>query len=115
MSNKMRQLVEKKIVRRMVSDLLRAGFVLNVDNGGEDMELPAPTGLKKVIMDTMMQTDDDRLYVYSLTQGEMKQPSYVGWVQFIYGNDGYDVISDYTVNLESHMAGVNKLAEFYGG
>jgi hypothetical protein len=34
-----------------------------------------------------------------------------GWVRFIYGNDGWDVINDYTTNLEPVIAGVNALAE----
>jgi hypothetical protein len=29
----------------------------------------------------------------------------------VYGNDGYDVISDYTVNLEDHLTEAHKLSE----
>ncbi len=111
MSIKMRQLVEKKIVRRMVSDLLKAGFALNVDNGGDDMELPKPSTDKKLVLATLFATDDERLFVYK----PVECGGYVGWVWFVYGNDGNDVINDYSVNMESHMAGVKKLADFYGG
>ena len=40
---------------------------------------------------------------------------YLGWVWFVYGNDGYDVISDYTANekIEALMVNVNKLADKY--
>jgi len=37
----------------------------------------------------MFTTDDDCLIV-------VKDGKPFGWIQFIYGNDGYDVISDYT-------------------
>jgi hypothetical protein len=37
-----------------------------------------------------------------------------GWVRFVYGNDGWDVVSDYTTNLEPHMKNADKLADYYG-
>lgn len=36
-----------------------------------------------------------------------------GWVYVVMGNDGWDVISDYTTNLEPLMSGANRLAEKY--
>ena len=53
-----------------------------------------------------METDDDYLFVYKAGQSER-----FGWVRFVYGNDGYDVISDYTINLEKTLKGVNVFAE----
>ncbi len=35
----------------------------------------------------------------------------IGWVRFIYGNDGWDVISDYTTNLEPVMKLVQPLID----
>lgn len=35
----------------------------------------------------------------------------IGWVRFVYGNDGHDVISDYTTNLESVLEPINAYAE----
>jgi len=34
-----------------------------------------------------------------------------GWVYFVYGNDGWDVVSDYTTNLEAVLKGSGELAE----
>jgi hypothetical protein len=36
-------------------------------------------------------------------------------VRFVYGNDGYDVINDYTVDLEDVLKSVNEYADRMGG
>jgi hypothetical protein len=42
---------------------------------------------------------------------EKDSDTWHGWVLFIYGNDGWDVISDYTCNLEPIMGPANELSE----
>lgn len=106
MSAKMRIHVERQIARRVVLDAIAAGYALNIDNGGEGVELPTPSIKVKEVLGAMFAADDDRLMFY-------KGGKYVGWVLFIYGNDGYDVVSDYTVNLESVMKGASALADKY--
>ena len=94
MSVKMRQLVEKEIVTEVAASLIRAGFHISVDNG-EDKPTPATRNLGR-ILEALFLTDEDYLLVYTpdnLTRN--------GWVRLIYGNDGPDVINDYSVNLES--------------
>ena len=54
-----------------------------------------------------METDDDYLTVY---RPDALSCGWVG-VRFIYGNDGYDVICDYTMSLESVLTPVNQLAD----
>jgi hypothetical protein len=36
--------------------------------------------------------------------------TYIGMVYFVYGNDGFDVICDYSVSLETLLIGANALA-----
>ncbi len=49
-------------------------------------------------------TDEDVLHF-----GYDGQPS-LGWVYLVYGNDGYDVVNDYTTNLdELFMARINEM------
>lgn len=55
----------------------------------------------------MFATDDEYLHVYRVDK------TYLGRVWLVYGNDGWDVISDYTVNLEHIMEGANKLSDKY--
>jgi hypothetical protein len=101
-----RQEIERAIVERVVDDALAAGCWLNVDNGGDNMELEFPTSEKHEIMKALFATDDDRLYLFK--PGNKRA---TGWVWFIYGNSGWDVISDYTTNLEELLAGANKLSD----
>ena len=35
----------------------------------------------------------------------------LGWIKLAYGNDGGDVIRDYTVNLEELLRGAEQLAD----
>ena len=106
MNVKMRQLVERRIARRLVMDAIAVGYAINIDNGGDDYELPAPSVKTKEILDTMFATDDEKLVMF-------KDGKRMGWVWFVYGNDGWDVISDYTTNLEHIMAGASPLSDKY--
>lgn len=95
MSVKLRQELERKIVKAAITSLLDAGFTIEVDNGGDEPELAASTS-KSAILKACFLTDDERLYV-------SKNGKAFGWVLLVYGNDGWDVISDYTVNLEQYI------------
>jgi len=106
MNVKMRQRVERAIARRVILDALAAGYALNVNNGGDEHELPAPSTKVKEVLGAMFATDDEHLMFY-------KEGKRVGWVWFIYGNSGYDVVSDYTCNLEDVMQGADALADKY--
>lgn len=108
MSVKMRQEVERKIAKALVKEAFAAGYIVSVDNGGDE-ESGKMSNLKSVLS-AMFQTDEERLYMWNPTNGQR-----IGWVYFVYGNDGWDVISDYTVNLEPIMSGANKIADHYEG
>jgi hypothetical protein len=108
MSVKMRQEVERKIATAAIQSLLQAGFALSVDNGGDEYELSHSTD-QTAILKAMFLCDEDRLYVE-------KESKTFGWIYFVYGNDGWDVISDYTVNLESFIGEgteAYKISEYY--
>ncbi len=96
-----RQEIEKKIVASVIADLLEADFLITVNDGEEDVLLSSDD--PEAIAAAMMSTDED----YLMVDG----PKFNGWVRFIYGNDGPDVISDYTVNLEQVIARSIELAE----
>ena len=97
--------MEAAIVRNAVHELLDHGFTLSVDTGGEDYEIDRSVDPDAVIAE-LMNTDEDRLLARA---GE----SIKGWVHFVYGNDGHDVICDMTVSLEPYLPETNALAETY--
>jgi len=101
-----RQRIERAIVRRTVKDALAAGYTLDVDDGGEDLAVEGAKTLKATL-DALLNTDEDYLILRRLESGAK------GWVRFVYGNDGWDVICDYSVNIEDVLAGANALAERY--
>jgi len=98
----------KAIVRRIIKDALAQGYALNLSNGGDGMELPAPTTKFKEIDAACYATDDEHLYFY-------KDGKRVGWVWLIYANSSWEVITDYTANdaTEAILKGANELAEKY--
>jgi hypothetical protein len=99
--------VEQEIVTRTVDALLAAGYALQTDV--QDDPRPAqPTGDRAVILSEMMAVDDEFLGAYSWVAGHGVAK---GWVRFVYGNSGWDVVSDYTTNLEAVLAPINEYAD----
>lgn len=96
--------VEERITRATLRVLLDApeGYTLSVFDG--EAETPKTRDFA-VLAGAMHLTDEDYINVWT----RAKEPK--GWVRFVYGNDGYDVICDYTTNLEEVLAPVLALAE----
>jgi hypothetical protein len=105
MSVEMRQEVERKIAAALITQSLAAGYRLTIDNGGG--EEFAPSTDAEHILREMFATDEEHLLFYN------EEGKKVGWVYFVYGNDGWDVISDYSTNLEPVMTEANKISEYY--
>ena len=98
--------IEADIVTRTVDALLAAGYALQVDDGGrpEERRPAEPTTDRAVILAELMETDGDWLLV-----GELPAPR--RFVRFVYGNDGWDVISDYSTSLEDVLKPINEYAD----
>lgn len=119
MSVRMRQYVERKIARRFVLDTIAAGYRLAVSlERGYDTEdmLLGSTDCKKILEEAFA-GDDCHIFVQPKDGPTTENGTVVsiGWVYLVFGNDGYDVISDYTCNLDELglMAGANELAKKY--
>lgn len=103
-----RQAIEKRIAVAAIDQLLAAGFSLGVYDG-EEITIHHSKD-KKAIVKALFTTDEDRIFVYfDDTNPNDTRPN--AWVYLVYGNDGYDVISDYTVNLEEHLTAARALAD----
>lgn len=105
-SVKLRQELERRIVTAAVHQLLAAGFFIDVNNGEEDVVVGGRD--ESAIMAAFFSTDDDTLSAY-----RPQDLGGTGWVHFIYGNDGYDVIHDHTVNLSPYLTDADRIAEAY--
>ena len=109
--------IERKIVSRIVKDALAKGYTVSVYDG-EEYALKYGTAYKK-IMDACFSTDIDTL-VFHLKNDAIAEDSplkdkffRIGFVQLVYGNCGYDVISDYTYTpaMEDLLSCADRLAD----
>jgi hypothetical protein len=101
---KARQQVERRIIRQIVKDAIAAGYSVSVFDGEETTVRQSRTVSK--IMAAVLTTDEDHLFIHQ--PGEARR---WGWVRLVYGNDGWDVVNDYSTNLEALMGNANRLAE----
>lgn len=99
-SIKARARIEAQIARRVAESAIAKGYTVSV-NDGEETTVSRSTDIS-VILDAMWTTDEDFLYI-NLPNGKR-----LGMVYFVYGNDGPDVIADYSMALENVlMAEIN--------
>ena len=106
----MRKQFEALMIKQAIADCLQAGYVLSV-NDGEETTLRKSTD-PDTIFAAMQTTDEDYLLVHRVASGPGKfSNQHFAWIRFIYGNDGWDVINDYTTNLEVTLANTRALAD----
>jgi hypothetical protein len=100
----MRREVETKIASALIDDGIAAGYTISVYDG-EETVLTHSTD-KEAILSAMFSTDEDILIF-------AKHNKRVGYVNFVYGNSGWDVIADYSVKLEHLMANADRISDEY--
>lgn len=96
-----RQQIETAIVRRCAEDLIAAGHTISVDDG-EALVLTNSTDVE-AITGVMFATEME----FFRTNHPAKGASFV---QFVYGNDGPDVIADHGVKLTDDLESVTAYA-----
>lgn len=102
-SVRFRRLIELALVRRLVGDLLAAGYTITVDDG-DDRPVKKSTDVEAIV-DAVFAVDECYLYVHD------SKPKAFAWVRLILGNTGWDSINDHTVNLEEVLKGTNHYAD----
>ncbi len=112
MSVAVRQAIERAIASEFVRAALDKGLIIGVDNGdnsggatfaGDAYEYVGTSYGRT--LEAMFLTDDERVYVI---KPGAKRP--FGWVKFVYGNEGTDVISDYSTNISGVVRSAEALA-----
>ena len=83
-----RQMIEKGIAKRVVRAAIEAGYTVSLYDGGE-WTVKRSRKLSEVV-GAMFTVDEERLDIRNSEGG------LIGNVWFVYGNDGYDAINDYT-------------------
>lgn len=121
MSVKMRQEVEQKIVGALVDSLLADGYRISVSlERGYDIDDMTANGVlgtrdRAKIMEEAFAGDECHLFVHDAVD-PLIVDDYIdsfGWVYVVFGNDGWDCISDYTVNLEPLMTDAKAISDHY--
>lgn len=88
---------ERAIAERLVTDAIAQGYQVSV-NDGEAWVVKRSTD-SKAIMAALFSTDED--YIRIRKEGE---DGSVGTFTLIYGNDGWDVIADWSYSAETDAA-----------
>ena len=90
-----RQRIEQEIARAAATGLI------------EEIVLKRSTNVERIV-EAMFSTDEDYLYAYRPEETER-----AGYVHFVYGNEGWDVISDNSLSLEPALEAATALSESY--
>ena len=98
--------IENKIIQKAVEGLVAAGHLVGLHDG-EEMVVQ-PTSDAAAVMAALHSVDEETLV--TTESGGRKR---TGWVKLIHGNSAWDVISDYTTNLEAALKGASDLADHY--
>lgn len=122
MSVVMRREVEEKIVGAFVDAALAAGYRLAVslERGYDTDEMLLGSTDRAKIMEEAFAGDECHIFLQPPTGPTLAKEGQViskGWVYCVFGNDGWDVISDYTTNLDNLglLTEANKLSDHYSG
>jgi hypothetical protein len=104
--------VQSIIIRTLVTDLLDAGWLIDVNDNDADRETHLSESADcDAIMAAIFNPElDSADYTLDLRRADRREAGVDGWVRLIDGN-GASVISDYTTNLEAVLTRANKIAD----
>lgn len=114
-SVKHRIAIERAIVERVVDALIAANYrvAVSLERGYDLDEMLMGSRDRDAIIDAATAGDECHIFAQP-AKGKLIDKGRVvsdGWIYLVFGNDGYDLISDYTTNLESLLAPVNTYAD----
>ena len=99
MSVQVRQKVEKRILEAVLDLILADPRLLSMMTDiGDGPDQDAPTRDKAKLLEDAYAGDECRLYLF--LPGDTWKGGAEGWVFFVWGNSGWDCVSDYTTNFE---------------
>lgn len=117
MSKVIREL-EERIVRKLVQDALSTGHRISVSSDGgydiDDMLLGATQ--EDHIVNEVFASDACHVFFHQDGEPLLTEDGKVscnGWAYLVFGNEGWDVVNDYTTGIENLMAGAMEIANQY--
>lgn len=98
--------IEGQIVRKLIEDAISQNYVIEVNDGEEDVYKGRDVALA---LAACFSTDEDYLLIYPQHPGTGR----IGWVRLIYGNSGWDVMNDWldTDTCNHWVKGASELAD----
>ena len=112
--NKFISLLERAMVRRAVNDLLKEGCLLSYEEYDEDGHIKI-TEFSNDLFESLQCMGEVSIRVIKTPprkEGGGGDIGKIGSIFLVFGNYGYDVISDYSVWLEDDLSGARKLANW---
>lgn len=106
MNVELRKKIEREIATKVVDCVLARDYDVTVDNGGDQAELTCCKD-RETILKAMFATDEETLSFRN------RHNEWCGEVDLVYGNNGWDVIADYSVRLEETIKPALELADQY--
>jgi hypothetical protein len=103
MNDRMRRRIQRRITLRIVSDALAAGYSISIKADGDVLESCSTD--RVAIMSAASRYWPDCLLIHS-TDDELEP----GWVEFDYENEPWDVINDFSCNIEDVVRGAKAAA-----
>ena len=101
-----RQRIDQEIARAAATGVIEAGYSISVFDS-EEIVLKRSTNVERIV-EAMFSTDEDYFYAYRPEETER-----AGYVHFVYGNEGWKVISDNSLSLEPALEAATALSESY--
>lgn len=101
-----RALIELQVVDALLKAARDAGYTFEIEDADEDDgDMSDAAQLKAALFNR----DAAALLVFN-----GNRPQAFGWIRLVFGNDGWDLVSDYSTNLEEFLGPVNAVADFWG-
>lgn len=109
--------LEERIVKKLVQDALAIGYRLSVslERGYDIDEMLLGATDETLILKEAFAGDECHIFFHAVGDELTEDGKVVssGWVYLVLGNEGWDVISDYTTNLESVLSGAFEISNQY--
>lgn len=107
-SVKSRARIELAIVKRILVSAFDCGFQVSIDDGDNDWQWMYASKLQDAL-EACFAVDECTISLRAWNDDQCKWK--YGCIQLVFGNDGFDVINDYHLNLELFLYPISEYAD----